>query len=253
MIGIIGGSGLLSIEGFERRSEVNEASAQTPWGEASAAPVLGEWKGASVVFLPRHGNPHRIPPHAVNYRANLWALREAGAKAVIAINTVGGIHPDCGAGRLVVVDDLIDYTWGRAHSYHDGISGTLEHIEFSEPYDASLRRQLLSAANAIGIDCRDGGVYAATQGPRLETPAEIRRLQRDGCDVVGMTGMPEAALARELNLPYACLCLVVNPAAGLSDEPITMEAIHAVQREGLAKVLAILERFLVQQGKPLLA
>lgn len=242
MIGIIGGTGLLALSPLQ--AVRTQTVATGPWGEPSAPLSVGQWHGQAVAFLPRHGNPHVIPPHAINYRANLWALQAAGVTAVVALNTVGGIHPDCGAGRLVLVDDVIDYTWGRAHSYHDGASGTLAHVDMSQPYDARLRAGLAAAAAAAGLDCRAGGVYAATQGPRLETAAEIRRLAQDGCDVVGMTGMPEVALARELNLPYACLCLVVNPAAGLAAEPITMAAIEAVLASGSGQMVAVLDRFM---------
>lgn len=241
MIGIIGGTGLLALAKLEG---AREQAVATPWGAPSSALVTGRWHGQAVAFLPRHGKPHTIPPHAVNYRANLWALKEAGVTAVIAVNTAGGIHPDCSTGRLVVIDDVVDYTWGRAHTFHDGSSGTLEHVDMSSPYDFALRKRLVAAAKAAGLDCRERGVYAATQGPRLETPAEIQRLKHDGCDVVGMTGMPEVALARELGLPYACLCLVVNPAAGLSHETITMDAIHAVLQQGTRDLLAVLDGFL---------
>ncbi|HEY9035936.1 MAG TPA: S-methyl-5'-thioinosine phosphorylase [Pseudomonadales bacterium] len=241
MIGIIGGTGLLALAALDERIS---RRVSTPWGDPSAELTVGHWHGQAVAFLPRHGDPHAIPPHAINYRANVWALKEAGVTDIIAVNTVGGIHADCDAGRLVIVDDVIDYTWGREHSYHDGISGTLEHVDLSEPYDAALRQQLVDAVKQAGLACRDHGVYAATQGPRLETPAEIRRLKRDGCDVVGMTGMPEVALARELGLAYACICLVVNPAAGLSDEPITMEAIQQVLQTGAGHLLQVLDAFL---------
>lgn len=241
MIGIIGGTGLLALAGIE--SPVVRALA-TPWGDPSSKVTVGHWHGQPVAFLPRHGDPHTIPPHAINYRANLWALHALGVREVIAVNTVGGIHADCGAGRLVIASDIIDYTWGREHTYHDGVSGTLEHVDLSAPYDASLRQQLIDAVKTAGLSCREHGVYAATQGPRLETPAEIRRLKQDGCDVVGMTGMPEVALARELGMAYACICLVVNPAAGLSDEPITMEAIEAVLQAGAGHVLNVLDALL---------
>jgi len=241
MIGIIGGTGLLALAALDNASV---HTMETPWGAASSGITVGEWQGVKVAFLPRHGNPHVIPPHAINYRANIWALKELGVTGIIAINTVGGIHPDCSAGRLVVVDDVIDYTWGREHTYHDGNSGTLEHVDLSEPYDAGLRQRLVNAVKVAGLDCRTRGVYAATQGPRLETPAEIRRLKQDGCDVVGMTGMPEVALARELAIPYACICLVVNPAAGLSDEPITMEAIHEVLQTGTVQIMQVLSALL---------
>ncbi|VTM09395.1 5'-methylthioadenosine phosphorylase [Pseudomonas aeruginosa] len=184
-----------------------------------------------MLFLARHGHPHRFPPHQVNYRANLWALKQAGAEAVIAVNAVGGIHAAMGTGHLCVPHQLIDYTSGREHTYFAGDIEQVTHIDFSHPYDEPLRQRLIEALRALGLEHSSHGVYACTQGPRLETVAEIARLERDGNDIVGMTGMPEAALARELDLPYACLALVVNPAAGKSVGIITM----AENRTGIAR------------------
>ena len=209
--GIIGGTGMAQLAGLEVE---REERATTPWGEPSAPLLRGRFAGLPVVFLARHGQDHDIAPHAVNYRANVWALRDAGVQRVIAVNAVGGISADCAPGTLVVPDQLIDYSWGRAHSYCDGAAMPLEHVDFTKPYSASVREWLLWAGAAAGVEPRDGGTYAATQGPRLETAAEIDRLARDGCDIVGMTGMPEAALARELKLEYACCAVVVNWAAG---------------------------------------
>lgn len=199
--------------GFAQPTERGEAG-DTPWGPPSAPVrhrVLG---GREFLWLPRHGDTHSIPPHAINYRANLYALREAGASAVVGINTVGVIADEIELGGIVLPDQLIDYTWGRAQSYFDGSGGEVRHIEFDPPFSARLRRLLLEAAREAQVVCADGGVYAVTQGPRLETAAEIDRLERDGAAMVGMTAMPEAALAAELELDYACLCLAVNPAAG---------------------------------------
>lgn len=209
--GIIGGTGMAQLAGLEVE---REETPSTPWGEPSAPLLRGRFAGIPVVFLARHGRDHDIAPHAVNYRANVWALRDAGVRRVIAVNAVGGISADCAPGTLVVPDQLIDYSWGRAHSYCDGVGMPLEHVDFTEPYSATVREWLLWAGAAAGIEPRDGGTYAATQGPRLETAAEIDRCARDGCDIVGMTGMPEAALARELELDYACCAVVVNWAAG---------------------------------------
>jgi len=211
MLGIIGGTGLAALEGvkMERLEAVT-----TPWGEPSAPLLRGGSGGRRVVFLARHGNAHTIAPHAVNYRANIWALREAGVDRVIAVNAVGGIADEFAPGTLVVPHQLLDYSWGRDHSYCDGSEQPLRHVDFTEPYSRSMRAMLLAAAAQAGLDVRDGGVYAVTQGPRLETAAEVDRLARDGCDVVGMTGMPEAGLAREIGLQYACCAVVVNRAAG---------------------------------------
>jgi 5'-methylthioinosine phosphorylase len=213
-LAIIGGTGLTTLAGL--RLERHDAMS-TPWGEPSAPLLRGQAGGQPIVFLPRHGTAHAIAPHAVNYRANIWALRAAGVHQVIAVNAVGGINDGFAPGTLAVPAQLIDYSWGRAHTFCDGPTQPLQHVDFTAPYSHPLRAELLAAATAAGMHARDGGVYAVTQGPRLETAAEIERLARDGCDLVGMTGMPEAGLAREAGLEYACLAVVVNWAAGRSD------------------------------------
>ena len=162
----------------------------------------------------------------MNYRANIAALGALEVQAILAVNAVGGVDPSLPPGALVVPDQLIDYTYGRDHSFFDGEAGPLDHVEFAEPFTPALRRALLGAGSEAGIAVHEGGCLAVTQGPRLETAAEVRRLARDGNDLVGMTTMPEAVLAREAGLPYACLAVVANPAAGLA-EPITQEAIEA--------------------------
>lgn len=234
---IIGGTGLTQLEGLTLKQAQN---IDTPYGAPSAPVLRGEYAGQEVLFLARHGHPHRIPPHQVNYRANLWALQQAGAEAIIAVNAVGGIHAAMGSGHLCVAHQVIDYTWGRAHTFFEGEIDHVTHIDFSYPYDEALRCKLIEALQVLGYPHSSHGVYGATQGPRLETVAEIARLERDGCDIVGMTGMPEAALARELELPYACLALVVNPAAGKSSGIITMAEIEAELARGIDKVRAVL-------------
>ena len=234
---IIGGTGLTELEGLSLRKS---QTFDTPYGAPSAPVLRGEYAGREVLFLARHGHPHRIPPHQVNYRANLWALQQAGAEAILAVNAVGGIHAAMGSGHLCVAHQLIDYTWGRAHTFFEGALEQVTHIDFSYPYDEGLRNKLIEALQALGYPHSSHGVYGATQGPRLETAAEIARMERDGCDIVGMTGMPEAALARELSLPYACLALVVNPAAGKSSGIITMAEIEAELARGIDKVRAVL-------------
>lgn len=242
---IIGGSGLNT---FDDIQFVDEIALPTPYG-ATSGPLQILAKGEQrFIFIARHGQPHRIPPHRINYRANLWALREQGVRAVIAVNAVGGIGEP--TGSIIIPEQIIDYTYGREHTYYDGesfagISAALEHIDFSSPYCPLLREKLVRAAAAACIAVIDGGVYGATQGPRLETAAEIDRLQRDGCSVVGMTGMPEAALARELALSYAALCLVVNPAAGRGDEPITLAQMQAVMASGMREIQKILAAALI--------
>lgn len=211
MLGIIGGTGLDRLDGMDVELR---RTASTPWGAPSAPLLCGRLAGHEVTFLARHGSEHAIAPHEVNYRANVWALREAGVDRVIAVNAVGGINDEFAPGMLAVPDQLIDYSWGRAHSFCGAGGQPLQHVDFTVPYSRSMRAELLAAAARAGLAVRDGGVYAVTQGPRLETAAEVDRLARDGCHVVGMTGMPEAGLARELGLEYACCAVIVNRAAG---------------------------------------
>ena len=237
-LAIIGGTGLTSLKDLKIiRREVMH----TPYGEPSAPLVFGEMADREVMFLPRHGAGHTIPPHKVNYRANLWALKESGAEQVIAINAVGGIRADMTPGKLVVPDQIIDYTWSRINTYFEEGLSHVTHIDFTEPYCEELRKTLLMCGNEAGVSLIGEGTYAATQGPRLETTAEINKLERDGCDLVGMTGMPEAALARELELCYACVAVVANMGAGRGDEAITMEMIERHLISGMAEVRRLLE------------
>jgi 5'-methylthioinosine phosphorylase len=241
-LAVIGGSGLYKFQGLEN---AKRHAVETPFGAASGDIVLGDFAGKRVAFLARHGESHSLPPHRVNYRANLWALHDLGARAVVGVNAVGGIRADMGPRAIVVPDQLIDYTHGRYTSFCDVEGAEVNHIDFSEPYTASLRYRLLQAARQVGIAAIDGGCYGATQGPRLETRAEIARMKRDGCDLVGMTGMPEAALARELGLEYACLALVANFAAGCGDEAeISIEEIFAHLAAATAEVPRLLDAML---------
>ncbi|MEX1056758.1 MAG: S-methyl-5'-thioinosine phosphorylase, partial [Natronospirillum sp.] len=193
--------------------------------------------GNRVLFLARHGHPHRIPPHQVNYRANLWALQKLYATDIVSVNAVGSINiKDMPNRSLVLPNQIIDYTYGRVHTYYQGDMESVKHVDLSYPYTESLREVLLRAAREAGKAIADGAVYGVTQGPRLETAAEIVRMERDGCDVVGMTGMPEAALARELQLNYGSLALVVNPAAGKSTKVITLKDIQATLTIGMVDV-----------------
>ena len=241
MLAIIGGSGLTMLSNLDvSHREV----VRTPYGEPSGAVVFGQICGQPAMFLPRHGYGHTIPPHLVNYRANLWALHHHRATGIISVASVGGIRADLQPGEIVIPDQIIDYTSGRKGTFFEGNGSAVTHVDFTEPYDRELRRRIAEAGAALGIAMKSGGVYAATQGPRLETAAEINRLERDGCDLVGMTGMPEAALARELELEYACLALVVNPAAGKSTAIITMAEIEQALRDGMGKVKSTLARVL---------
>jgi 5'-methylthioinosine phosphorylase len=246
-IGVIGGTGIDRLEGLELLAE---HPLETPYGAPSRPIQEGEWSGVRVFFLQRHGSPRAIPPHLVNYRANVWALKALGVREVIAINAVGGISAGMEPGRLVIPDQIIDYTWGREHTVDEGADGQLLHIDFTEPYDRALRMALIEQAAMADIAHVPSAVYGATQGPRLETAAEIRRMARDGCDIVGMTGMPEAALARELGLAYAAICMVVNPAAGLGGQPISLAMMHEIlDREAGVVHTLLLQLIKERQGR----
>ena len=250
MLAIIGGSGLtrLSTLAVAHREVV-----RTPYGEPSSALVFGQIAARDVVFIARHGHGHTIPPHRVNYRANLWALKARGATAILAVASVGGIRGGA-PGDLVLPHQLIDYTHDRESSFFDGGDHRVVHVDFTHPYTPELRARCLAAAQTAGIRLVDGGVYGAVSGPRLETAAEIDRMDRDGVTLVGMTGMPEAALARELGLPYAAIAVVVNHAAGRGDssERISMDGINKVLHAAMDKVRALLEHIvpLCVEGGP---
>lgn len=240
MLAIIGGTGLTQLENLRIK---HRQVMRTPYGEPSGPLTFGTINQHEVMFLARHGYGHIIPPHQVNYRANLWALRDQGAKRIIAVTSVGGIRADLVPGAVVIPDQIIDYTYGRDFTYFDGKDRPVTHIDFTRPYNEKLRQQLLAAAKRASVVCVDGGVHAVTQGPRLDTAAEINRLKRDGADMVGMTGMPEAALAKELGLSYATIAVVVNHAAGLGDsiEGIPLDKIGAVMSSAMERVKDILE------------
>ena len=241
MIAIIGGSGLTQLANLEI---THKKILRTPYGEPSGPVTYGRMASSEVVFLARHGYGHTLAPHEINYRANLWALQQTGATRVIAICTVGGIAPQLGAGSIAVPDQIIDYTWGRPSTYFEGAEQPVTHIDFTYPYDEPTRAMALQAARDAGVLVHDGGTYAAVQGPRLETKAEIDRLERDGATMVGMTGMPEAALARELKLGYAAIAVVVNPAAGrgASARSVSMDEIGRVIEETMSKVRLIVAK-----------
>jgi 5'-methylthioadenosine phosphorylase len=247
MLGIIGGTGLTQLANLEI---THRQVARTPYGEPSGALTFGRICGQDVIFLARHGYGHTIPPHAVNYRANLWALKDHGVDRVVSVATVGGIHPGLIPGTLTIPDQIIDYTHGRAASYFANGDKPVTHLDFTFPYCEAMRAALLQAAARAGISLREGGVYGAVQGPRLETAAEINRMERDGADMVGMTGMPEAYLARELELCYATVGAVVNYAAGrgLSAEGIHMEEIQSVLGEVMLQVRHLLEQLVTNDA-----
>lgn len=245
VLAVIGGTGIEDLPGARA---LEEQLPPTPYGRPSAAVVRAHYEGVSLLFLQRHGGAANLPPHAINYRANLWALHAMGATAVLAFNAVGGITAQMRPGRLVIPDQIIDYTWGREHTFDEGGQGEpLQHVEFTEPYCPALRAELLAAATQAELPCVDGAVYGVTQGPRLETAAEIRRMARDGCDVVGMTAMPEAVLARELGLGYASICMVVNAAAGLSEQPLSMALLRATIAEEARRGAALFRALIAQR------
>lgn len=225
-MGLITGSGFYDLPDVTNRTV---SDLDTPYGPVAL--TLGEWDGAPVAFLPRHGADHSVAPAVINYRANVWGLKEAGAKAILATAVSGGITSQMSLGRLVIISDVLNFTWGRADTFFDGTpapDGTpsnLRHSDMSHPYDPALRSLLLQAAGAESIDVLDGGVYCTTNGPRFETPAEIRMMERLGGDLVGMTGYPEVVLANELEMPYASVGVISNPAAGLTDEDLSEDDI----------------------------
>jgi len=247
MLAIIGGSGLTQLSCLEIS---HRQIIRTPYGEPSGPLTFGKLHGEDIVFLARHGHGHTIPPHAINYRANLWALHSLKPAHVISVASVGGIRADPTPGKLVVPNQIIDYTYGRNFTFFEGKDQPVTHIDFTQPYSQQTRALLLQAANNAYEAIADGGVYAATQGPRLETAAEINRLERDGADIVGMTGMPETALARELGLSYATLAVVANQAAGRGTnvDSIPLKEIYVVLEQAMVRVRNILEHVVSCHG-----
>lgn len=234
-IGLIGGSGL-----YEWGEPVKTHVASGDYGQPSAELAEFQVGDLQVFFLPRHGDDHTIPPHAVNYRANIDAFRQMGVEGIIAVNAVGAISGRNSPGTLTVPDQLIDYTWGRAHSFSMTADDNLQHVGFDWPFEGRLRTKLIEAAVAAAVDVTVRACVGVTQGPRLETAAEVQRIKQDGCDIIGMTSMPEAALAREVGLDYASLCVNANWAAGMDNEPVTMEAIEATLKNAMISVRKLL-------------
>lgn len=240
MYAVLGGSGLSQLPEFEI---TNRKVQRTPYGEPSGALTFGMLAGHEIVFLARHGYGHTIAPHQINYRANIWALSQLNIDGILSVASVGGIRPELRPGQLVVPDQILDYTHGRDATFFEGDNQAVQHIDFTWPYDQALRTSLCLAADAVGEQVVQGGCYACTQGPRLETAAEVKRLARDGADIVGMTGMPEASLARELDIPYVHLALVVNQAAGVGEsaQEISHAQISKTVHEGMGRVMAIIK------------
>ena len=244
-LAVIGGTGVYALGEL---ADVESHQPVTPYGAPSGPVRIGTYAGRRVAFLARHGEGHSLPPHKINYRANLAALKALGATRVLALNTVGGITERFGPRVLACPGQLIDYTWGRISTLCEEPGSEVLHVDFGDPYSPGLRRQVISAAAQAGVALVDGGCYGATQGPRLETRAEIARMRRDGCDLVGMTGMPEAGLARELGLEYACLAIVANWAAGAGpdvEEIITLQDVLDNVSAAMTGVPPLLRRLLV--------
>lgn len=240
-IAIIGGTGLTSLGGL---SITNREVVRTPWGEPSGPITHGTFGGKRVAFLARHGSAHRIPPHKVNYRSNIWALKQIGIERIVAVAAVGGIHSAFTPAMIAIPDQIVDYTWSRGHTFFEDDLTHVVHVDFTEPYCPELRSALIQAASEAEVDAMDWGTYATSQGPRLESAAEIDKLERDGCHMVGMTGMPEASLAREAGLRYAHCAVVSNAAAGRGEATITMEDIKKNLETGIQSTCELLESFL---------
>jgi 5'-methylthioinosine phosphorylase len=238
-LALVGGTGLTEVD-----ESVKSISVDTPYGEPSAP--ISEIRSGPVrfLFLPRHGNPHRYPPHCVNYRANMWALREVGADHVLAVSAVGGVCEPYGPATIAAPDQLIDYTWGRQHTFCDSEHVELEHVDFTHPYEGPLRRSLLIAAREASIDVVNGGCIGVFQGPRLESSAEVEKARRDGCHMAGMTSLPEAGLAREIGLDYAGLAVVANWGAGVTGELLSEEDIAETLKEPMMRVRTLLNALL---------
>jgi len=240
-IAIIGGTGLSQMQDLSINST---KTLETPFGTPSAPFILGSLYGKEIVFLARHGNPHIIPPHKINYRANIWGLKQLGVSEIIAVAAVGGITPEMAPAHLALPDQIIDYSYGREHTFFADNLEQVKHIDFTFPYNQSLRSRLIQLATTNDINISATGTYGCTQGPRLETAAEIVKMEREGCDLVGMTGMPEAALAKELNLKYATIAVVANWAAGKSEGEIAMDEIEQHVKNGMANITQLLTSFI---------
>jgi 5'-methylthioinosine phosphorylase len=237
-LAIIGGTGLTQIDDL---TIIDQQNLQTPFGEPSAPYLIADLNGQKLIFLARHGNPHRIPPHKINYRANIWGLKQLGVTEIIGVAAVGGITSDMAPGHLAIPDQIIDYSYGRDHTFFADDLEHVTHIDFTLPYSPALRERIIRAATLASVEISASGTYGCTQGPRLESAAEIKRLEQDGCDLVGMTGMPEAALARELDLAYANISVIANWGAGLVDGEITMAEIEKNLEVGMNRAITLLK------------
>ena len=240
-LAIVGGTGLTRLDDLQI---IDRVQLDTPFGPPSAEFVTGKLHHKKIIFLARHGASHTIPPHKINYRANVWGLQQMGAEQIIAVAAVGGITEAMAPAQIAIPDQIIDYTYGRSHTFFEDDLDAVVHVDFTHPYTPRLRAKLITAAANAGIAVTPLGTYGCAQGPRLETSAEIQRMERDGCDLVGMTGMPEAALARELGIEYAAIAVVANWAAGKTDGEITMAEIEQHLHKGMTKTADLLKAFI---------
>lgn len=237
-IGLIGGSGLYDIQGFVLKQK---KSITTPFGKPSDQYLIGKIGKTDIVFLPRHGKKHNIPPHMINYRANIWGFRKLGVDRIISISAVGGIRKGLRPGDIVVLDQTMDMTRNRKSTFYDGKGGVV-HIDFTEPYCPELRRIILKAGKDAGVPVKNGGNYVAVEGPRLETASEIKSFKLLGGDVVGMTGMPEASLAREVAICYTGISVVANYAAGISKTKLTVPEVMKVMHASTETLKRLLKK-----------
>ncbi len=259
MLGVIGGSGLYKIDGFKK---IDELKIETPFGEPSSPIIIAEYEGRNLAFLSRHGTDHSIPPHLVNYRANIWALRKIGIKRILGIGAVGSINEKIKPGDYIIISDFLDFTKSRKSTFYEGRfgksiegKGTVEdlinlkkvvHVDMTDPYCPEMRAILKAVLSDRGYPFKEKGVYVCTEGPRFETPAEIRVFKKLGGDVVGMTGYPEVALARELALCYASLCISANPAAGIADYRLTSEEVINMMKAKTTEIGEIIKALTIK-------
>lgn len=236
-IGVIGGSGLYEIKGFVLKKK---RTISTPYGKPSDQYLTGTMGKTEIIFLPRHGSHHNIPPHMINYRANIWGFRKLGVDRILSISAAGGINKGLKPGDIVISDQILDMTKERKSTYYDGKEGVI-HIDFTEPYCPELRRILLKAGRQKRLSLKNGGTYVAVEGPRLETASEIKSFSILGGDIVGMTGMPEAALARELEICYAGISVVANYAAGISRRKLTVAEVMEAMKDSTEKIKDLLK------------
>ncbi len=239
-LAIIGGSGLNQMKGLSIHST---EQLETPYGSPSANFIHGSLNNQDIVFLARHGSPHNIPPHKINYRANIWGLKQLGITEIISVVAVGGITLNMAPAHIAIPDQIIDYSYGREHTFFADNLEAVTHIDFTFPYSKQLRNRIIKVASESGLSFTSTGTYGSTQGPRLESAAEILRMEQDGCDLVGMTGMPEAALAKELDMGYAAIAVIANWAAGKSEGEITMDEIEQHLKTGMLQVEKLLASF----------